>query len=276
MARQARQRGDSGIYHVMLRGINQTQLFYDVEDRQFFLERLSRLRSDGSFKLRAYALMGNHAHLLLEERTEKLSVTVKRLTVGYSRWFNNKYDRTGYLFQGRFRSEPVDDDAYLLTVVKYIHLNPVRAGEKINSWTSYDGYLQASELVDTDLVLSLFAPDDSTARARFQEFLQAPSPTTDTVLGTGEPNRLSDAQAIKLITSLEQVDTCTQLLELDKPTRDEAIIHLKDAGLTIRQISRLTGINRGIVSELIRVIHIHEGGDIDVEFSFSDQNRETG
>ena len=95
MARLARQHSESGVYHVMLRGIDQAQLFYDTEDRLRFLEKLQNLRTTGSFRLYAYVLMGNHVHLLIQESTDDLARAMKRLAVSYARWFNAKYDRTG-------------------------------------------------------------------------------------------------------------------------------------------------------------------------------------
>lgn len=250
MARQARQHSQSGVYHVMLRGIDQVQLFYDDDDRQAFLQRLLRLRSDGSFLLYAYALMGNHVHLLLREQADPISTSVKRLTIGYSHWFNKKYDRQGYLFQGRFKSQPVDDDAFLLAAFRYIHLNPVKIGLSIDSWTSYRDYLEASDVIDTDLILSLIAPrvdDRATRLARF--FDATPQLTDPAVLGDTQVDRSDDARAIDLIKDVGQLDSCPQLAQLDKARRDDIIARLKAAGLTIRQISRLTGINRGIVQK---------------------------
>lgn len=117
MAAQPRRLSESGFYHVMLRGINQTQLFYEDEDYYAFLESLGRFEEDCAFGLMAYSLMGNHIHLLIKVKEAGLSLIIKKLALSYSHWFNAKYDRSGYLFQGRFKSEPVEDDAYFLTVL---------------------------------------------------------------------------------------------------------------------------------------------------------------
>ena len=249
MARQARQLSASGIYHVMLRGINHTQLFYDDDDRLAFLERLAHLQDEGSFKLYAYALVGNHTHLLIEERTDGLALIVKRLTVSYSYWFNAKYQRSGYLFEGRFKSKPVEDDAYLLTVFKYIHQNPVRIGEGIDSWTSFSDYMKAPVLIDDEFILKMFAGDKDAAREQMRLFLDAPLVDDADVLGTTKPKDLADADAIERMKYVSGHWNCSSLAELDREERDRILCRLKEAGFSIRQISRLTGINRGIVQK---------------------------
>ena len=125
MPRQARKRAESGIYHVMLRGINQQRIFEDEEDNQRFLQILRECKEIGGFMLLAYCLMGNHVHLLIKEGTESLEQIFKRIGGRFVYWYNVKYQRVGHLFQDRFKSEPVDTDAYLLTVIRYIHQNPV-------------------------------------------------------------------------------------------------------------------------------------------------------
>ena len=252
MARHARQLSACGIYHVMLRGINHTQLFYDDDDRFAFLERLARFKGEDSFKLYAYALVGNHTHLLIEENTDRLALIVKRLTVSYSHWFNAKYQRSGYLFEGRFKSEPVDDDAYLLTVFKYIHQNPVKIGESIDSWTSYSDYMKTPVLIDDEFMLKMFAKDKDRAREQIGLFLDVPLAEDADVLGTIKPKNLADAEAVERIKRVSGLSSCNRLAELDREERDRVLSQLKEEGFTIRQISRLTGINRGIVQKAKR------------------------
>ena len=107
MPRQARKESGTGIYHVMLRGINRQDIFEEQE---------------------AYCLMSNHVHLLLRERTESISISLKHLTVSYAAYYNKCYQRVGHLFQDRFKSEPVNDIEYFVTLLRYVHQNPVKAG----------------------------------------------------------------------------------------------------------------------------------------------------
>ena len=128
MARTARAVGDSGIYHVMLRGINRQRIFEDDEDREKFLEILKKSKEKDGFDLLAWCLMPNHVHLLIKENEVKLGTIFRRIGASYVYWYNGKYERTGHLFQDRFKSEPVEDDAVSLTVIRYIHRDPVKAG----------------------------------------------------------------------------------------------------------------------------------------------------
>ena len=128
MARTARKESTSDIYHVMLRGINRQQIFLEDEDNLHFLEILKQCMEMSHFRLYAYCLMGNHVHLLLQTKDEPLGHVMKRIGTRYAVWYNYKYSRSGHLFQDRYKSEPVQDNAYFLTALRYILNNPVKAG----------------------------------------------------------------------------------------------------------------------------------------------------
>lgn len=123
MVRQARIKSATGIHHVMLKGLDGRHIFLDDSDRSIFMEKLNKARKTGGFQLYAYCLMDNHVHLLIKEG-EELGTSIKRITVGYVQLHNNKYGRTGHLVQNRFNSEAVEDEQYLITVMRYIHRNP--------------------------------------------------------------------------------------------------------------------------------------------------------
>ena len=185
----------------------------------------------------------------MKEDAVPLAQTIKALTVSYSYYFNAKYDRSGFLFQGRFKSEPVDEDSYLLTVFKYIHHNPIKIGERIDSWTSYNDYLKAPVLVDVDFILDMFSNNKTQARSQLVEFLGVSLPEETDFFGLAKPKSISDAKAIEVIKQIGAVGSCPELAELHKADRDQILVRLKAEGLTIRQLSRLTGINRGIIQK---------------------------
>ena len=143
MPRQARKLSESGIYHAMLRGINQQNIFDEEADYHVFLQALHEAKDFCNIELYAYCLMGNHVHLLLRTRDNDLETFFKKLAGKYVYWYNVKYQRVGHLFQDRFKSEPVESDSYFLTVLRYIHQNPVKAGlcKKIEQYP-YSSYLQ--------------------------------------------------------------------------------------------------------------------------------------
>ena len=163
MPRTAREKSESGIYHIMLRGINQQNIFEDEEDNKKFIDILERYKTEIDYKIYAYCLMGNHVHLLVKEGKEELSNTMKRIGTAYVYWYNWQYGRKGHLFQDRYKSEAVENDRYFLTVLRYIHQNPIKAGLvkdiETYEWSSYKEYIGEKGIVDTDFVLSMWDTD---------------------------------------------------------------------------------------------------------------------
>ena len=247
MPRQARQTSKFGLYHVMLRGIDRTQLFYDDDDRIAFMERLVRYKEECEFSLLAWCLMANHVHLLIKENAVSLSVIMKKLELSYSNYFNAKYDRRGYLFEDRYKSEPIESDKYLLAVVRYIHRNPLEIGEQMAHWTSYDEYLTSPDIADTTLILGILDPTMKRPHLAFKEFVDIPQDTTYSFIGDKSPKHIKDLEAMKMILAESGLGSCTDLFSLEKEARNKVIASLRKKGLSIRQIARLTGINRGIV-----------------------------
>lgn len=178
MARTARRLSSSGIYHVMIRGNEKKEIFLDNRDRLRFLDTLYRMKEAKNYEVYAYCLMSNHIHLLMREGTDSLQRSIKRINVSYVYYFNRKYDRVGHLFHDRYRSEPIEDNSYLLAVARYIHNNPVKANITMKAedyeWSSYNLYLNPKEnydsLIDTTFVLSMFSDNKDLAIALFKEF----------------------------------------------------------------------------------------------------------
>jgi len=165
MPRSMRKRSETGIYHVMIRGINQQVIFNDEEDSEKFLEVLKECKAISEYEIYAYCLMNNHVHILLKEGKEELGQIFKRIGVRYVYWYNWKYYRRGHLFQDRFKSEPVEDEEYLLTVLRYIHQNPLKAGivKDIGEYkySSYNEYIKndTNNLVDKDFIFGIIDKD---------------------------------------------------------------------------------------------------------------------
>ena len=160
MPRQARQKSKTGIYHVMLRGINQQVIFEDDEDYEKFIETLKTYKAISGYKLYAYCLMTNHIHILIKVEQEDIDLVMKRIAGSFVYWYNLKYRRKGHLFQERFKSEAVEDNNYFLTVIRYIHQNPVKAKlcNKTDEYTysSYNDFIKESkEPVDFEFIFSI-------------------------------------------------------------------------------------------------------------------------
>ena len=127
MARRPRVHSAGLLYHVIVRGNQRRKTFRDDRDYQAYLDRLARYQAKFGVKVYAYCLMPNHVHLLVEVSTEPLSKFMQGLQQGYTQYFNLRHNKVGHLFQGRYHAIVCDKDEYLLALVRYIHLNPVRA-----------------------------------------------------------------------------------------------------------------------------------------------------
>lgn len=251
MPRKARVLSRSGIYHIIMRGINRQTIFWDEEDRRLFMHALRHYKKTSQYRVYAYCLMNNHVHILLKTEKEPLQQIMRRICGKFVYWYNKKYQRIGYLFQDRFKSEPVEDEAYCLTVHRYIHRNPLKAGIVSHvgqyKWSSYNEYMGQLDLVDVDFILSLFGADTDAA---LQAFIQYNcTDNQDVCLEMDAPStKISDEEALAIICRVCQVESATELKRMDRQVRDKLIRQLKvDYGLSVRQIERLTGISRATV-----------------------------
>ena len=168
------------LQHVIVRGIERRDIFLDDNDRRLFLERLSKLLVDTGTDCLAWALMSNHFHLLLCPKVTKLSVFMRRLLTGYAVVFNLQHNRSGHLFQNRYKSIACQEDAYLLELIRYIHLNPLRVGlaktiDELDSypWSGHAVLMGKQELSgqSIDDVLMLFGQRKKRARQVYREFV---------------------------------------------------------------------------------------------------------
>ncbi len=249
MPRKARQKSESGIYHIIMRGINRQSIFKEDEDYHRFLQTLKYYKETSGYEIYAYCLMSNHIHLLLKVGSEPLEQVMRRICGKFVYWYNHKYDRTGYLFQDRFKSEPVEDDAYFLTALRYIHQNPLKAGIvgaiKQYPWSSYNAYLHGNLLIDTEFALNMFAAKKTKAQDLFVSFNE--QNTNERCLDIEESKTLTDQAALEIIESMGKISSIDEWQKIDRATRDIYLGKLKQKGLSVRQISRLTGLNRGVV-----------------------------
>ncbi len=127
MPRQPRLDAPDALHHVMVRGLERRVIFRDDRDRADFVARLAALAEAGAWTVYAWAVLPNHAHLLVRTGTRPLAQSMRSLLTGYAGAFNRRHKRVGHLFQNRYKSVVVEEDAYLLELVRYLHLNPLRA-----------------------------------------------------------------------------------------------------------------------------------------------------
>jgi len=177
MARKPRIHIPGGLYHVMLRGNGGQDIFFSPEDRyrMFFLiqEGVERF----SHRVLAFCLMDNHIHLAIQVSDISLPKLMQNLSFRYTRWINSNHQRMGHLFQGRYKALLVDKDNYMLELIRYIHLNPVRAGLVVTpedyEWSGHRAYMGKEHLpwLSCDAALSQFGHDVHHARWRYEDFV---------------------------------------------------------------------------------------------------------
>ena len=169
------------LQHVIVRGIERRNIFIDDQDRTSFLDRLSSLLVNMEMECLAWALMRNHVHILLRPSDNNLGQFMRRLLTGYAVTFNLRHHRSGHLFQNRYKSIVCEDDPYFLELVRYIHLNPLRAGLvndirglKQYPWSGHSVIMGARKFPaqKVDEVLLYFSTKQKLARENYQKFVE--------------------------------------------------------------------------------------------------------
>ncbi len=181
MPRKARIDAPGALHHLIVRGIERRRIFQDDWDRNHFLGRLGSVLMETGTLCFAWALMNNHIHLLLRSGNVPLATVMRRLLTGYAVTYNQRHNRHGPLFQNRYKSILCQEDSYLLELVRYLHLNPVRVGvvrdiEALETYP-YCGHavvLGRQEQVwqDTDTVLGYFGQRKKEARKRYRIYVE--------------------------------------------------------------------------------------------------------
>jgi REP element-mobilizing transposase RayT len=179
MPRGPRAEVEGGLYHIIARGNHRQDIFHSQEDHKRFLSLLASAKERSPHYLYAYCLMTNHFHLAIERQKDAVGRIMQRVLTGYSQYYNRKYRKSGHLFQGRHKAILCQSDRYLGELVRYIHLNPVRAKMVRKAerypYSSQRAYLgiEPQGIVDVDPVLRLFGARKQKARENFAEFVAA-------------------------------------------------------------------------------------------------------
>jgi len=258
MARIQRIYSSTGCYHIMLRGNEKKNIFLDDHDRQRFLEVLLKKKTETELAVYAYCLMDNHIHLVLRDEQNEISTIMKGIATSYAMYFNIKYNRVGHVFQDRFRSEPVEDERYLWSVIRYLHNNPVKAG-KVNQaihyeWSSYRDYIdpEASNMVDSRYVLSMISRDIEAALQEFKRFSQQDDDKQyideEEIIQTLDQGRIylddyltGKWPGVDKVVIINNKLLCGEIIQnLHANTR-----------LSIRKIAELLGVNRRVVERVV-------------------------
>nr|WP_231572099.1 transposase [Pontibacillus halophilus] len=254
LPRTPRKKSRTGIYHVIIRGVNRQTIFENREDRAMYVRTLARYKKKSKFELYSYCLMNNHVHLLVKEVDEPISVVMKRLNSSYVHNYNVKYDRVGHLFQERFKSECVEDRDYFMTLLRYIHQNPLKAGVVKSvwdsPWTSVHEYISIPKYVDVDRALKVIGKDRKDAIARFISLME--EVVDDSCMEYMDTVRLSDEEIREYLVQLG-VANSSILQRMNVTERNHILVELSSLkGASYRQLERVTGISKSVIQRLKR------------------------
>ena len=254
MARKPRIEYPGAFYHIMTRGNRKIKIFFDDEDRERFIETISRYKKKYDLVVYAYTLMDNHIHLLIERGSAPLSKAMQGMLQSYTQWHNRRYEKVGHLFQGRYKAILCDKDSYLLVLIRYIHLNPVRAGyvdvPEEYQWSSHRAYLglSRSDIVDVDFALGQFAPKRGKAIRLYREFIneELAGGRREEFYCMRDQRILGDeAFYWKVIERIKQ-----------KPTRMAGVINDKALEDIVKEVNQRTGVGPDELSSRKRSLHI--------------------
>jgi len=242
MSRKARI--TSKYLHVIVRGVGRQIIFEDDMDYNYYLKLLVKKKDDMKITILAYCLMNNHVHLLIDDPECNVSVFMKKTGISYAYYFNKKYDRVGHLFQDRFGSENILDEAALLAVYRYILKNPEKSGIAMADkyrWNSYKELFDHKGITNPDILRELIGDRE--------KFLELMSEDGEEYIDV-DKRKHDDSWALEVIKeTLSRYGIAVRELQgMNKHVRNEYLIMLKSKGISVRQISRITGIERGVIT----------------------------
>jgi len=246
MPRSKRNLVKSGIYHIVIRGVNKQIIFYDDKDRKMFIRLLYYYRNKLNCKIYAYCLMDNHVHILFKDKEFLISDFMRNITSIYAGEFNKKYKRVGHLFQDRFKSIYVYNDDYLLRLIRYIHRNPEKAGicqTQDYKWSSYKEYTCTPRIIERDEVLLKFDIQKGKAIKKFKEFVSEKNEENLDRIYVAD--KLTDEEAKILIKHITGVRDISLIKKYNKEIRKEIIYKILEiTNLSNSQIARALGVSK--------------------------------
>lgn len=245
----------TGFYHVCARGTGKQLIFESDDDRWEFLELMHDCCRDAGVTVVAWCLMGDHVDLVLLDYEDEMSAAMQRLLLTYARRFNKRTGRTGHLFRDRFERRSLDTDLQVMEAVRSVHANPQEDGISLierYAWSSFVEYLRAYDndmtrgFSDPSCVLELFG----SAEAFIAYSLSTPDGCEPAMPDLEETEWERHAFAEKLVKGLRV--PLHGVKAASSAQRNIVILGLHDAGFTVRQIERYTGIGKSTVSRIVR------------------------
>lgn len=244
MPRDKRKKSNTKVYHVIDRGINKQDILLDKQDFLKYMEEIENTKEKYKYEIYAYALMNDHVHFIIHDKNENMSTAIQSLNVRYSLYFNKKYERTGHLFENRFKSHAIEDESYLKNVVRYIHKNPENAGLNPYIWTSYNEYLSRSKIINKEAVLKVFGEYKQEAIDTFKQFHKNYIKYQDYNKDYELVTKITDEEAINAIKGILNEENLYKIQNYEKDKKEKTIqILLQIEGIKKGQLSRILGIS---------------------------------
>ena len=247
MPRKNREYSSTYVYHIIFRGNDKQDMFYDDQDRCVFLDRIKEAKKIFNFDIFSYCLMDNHVHMVIRVKDKFLSKSMQSLGVRYSIYFNRKYNRRGHLFENRYLSKKIESLNYFLNLCKYIHRNPENADmEKTENykWSSYSEYINKKDrIIKSDVLLHYYYDDVE----EFKNFtLQNNKMSTLTDYAEYELiSKLTEDDLINIIKEKFNLENASDVSLLEKNKIEEIIYELKNVKcVSLNQIARVTKVTR--------------------------------
>ena len=267
MARKPRIEFEGALFHVITRGNQRQKIFRDDKDCRKYLEILSGYKKQYHYRLYSYVLMTNHVHLLLEMQDVPLSRIQQGINQRYTMYFNRKYKTVGHLFQGRYKAILCDRETYLLSLIKYIHLNPVRAKvvklPEEYRWSSHRNYNKAikDDTLDVDQVLRMFSEDKAQSRVLYRKFMgNGISMKGEDVYRTADQRILGDEKFIEKIIGITE-ERIAERKKKHEFSLEEIAHGIEDAfGVSIRQLKEKSKNRRKLTSRKLMSLVANEYG----------------
>ncbi|MCI9246697.1 MAG: hypothetical protein HFJ30_06210 [Clostridia bacterium] len=251
MSRYSRenQKSYTNVYHIILRSINQQEIFYDNIDRRKFLNCLKITKEKYHYDLYSYILMNNHVHLLIMDKENNLSKIIQSLATSYAMYFNKKYQRIGHVFYNRFKSKEIENLSYFLNIIRYIHFNCEKA--KICKfdkfyWSSYHEFFKITSLTDTKKVLKIIELNPNEFQYIHEEYRRIKGFEKDNF--EMEETILDDESAIQKIKEILKIDNLVDIQNFNNKKRDEIISEIaKIERIRKNQIARILGVSERLI-----------------------------
>ena len=259
MPRKPRTVSSTGIYHIILRSVNQHIIFEEDSDYRKFLFVLSDCVKKYDVQIYAYCLMDNHIHLLIHSSPDDLPSFFQSLGTRFVRWYNAKYSRSGHLFQDRFYSVAIENGNTFLSVLIYIHNNPVKANiiryPSEYRWSSFNAYFGAKDpLVDVSLAYNI----SGSKEALLRYFSREQDSSEDEFFMDDHREALhfcTDEKALSIFKLETGLSSTSEVINVEKTKRNEYIRRLRGKGLTVKQVARLMDISGTTVKRICKMDH---------------------